>query len=222
MTEPGVHIQPVKKLERPKPQTISPAEETDSPQASIEQLAARTETERTQQEWKATRDFVLLQAEANRLMDGLSTIAAMESGQGIDAEKLKSPNFKEAQKTIAEWQAAFPQKEIAELVADIQARVQNNLGREVANMTTAGIEVPTEVKFDALEDYITTLPTAERVLKGLEQQGMEHPPATRERALSQQFMATYAINTPAEGIARVQAIMEKKRKILERLGIQIP
>lgn len=222
MTEPGARLQPLKKLERPKPHTIQPAEETEFPQASVEQLGARTETERTQQEWKATKDFVLLQAEANRIMDGLNTIAAMESGQGINAEKIKSPNFKEAQKTVAEWQTVFPQKEIAELVADIQRRIQNNLGREVANLTAAGIEVPSGVKFDAIQDFVTTAPTARLLLTGLRQSMTENPIASPERARAQRFLANENLRTPQEGIKRIEEIMQGKIDVLNRLGIQIP
>lgn len=211
-----------KKIERPRPLTIQPPEEDQFPQTSVEQLAARTETERRQQEWQATKNFVLLQSEANRILDGLNTIASIESGGAVDASKLKSPGFKQAQATLSEWQAIFPKKTLLELTGDIQRRIQNNLGAEVANLTAAGIEPPTGVKFEALEDYFSTLPVAEQLLVGLEASMKENPPASPERARAQRYLVNQGLSTPQEGIRHVTEIMKAKVAILRRLGIELP
>ncbi len=221
MTEPTQRLQPAQPgLERPKPQTIQPHQETPFPQASVEQLANRTETEKTEQEWKELTEYVLLKMEGDRILDGLETISALESG--APAGKMGTPNFKEAQTVMLEWQQAFPGKELTELVMDIQTRIRNDLGKEAANLAAAGIEVPTGVKFDAIEDYLITTPRAERLLKGLSQALEEHPAATPERARAQHYLVNEKLRTPQEGIQRVRETMQKKIDILQRLGIQVP
>lgn len=223
MPEPKRGVQPTqKKLERPKPQTIQPADDEKFPRASVEQLAQRTESEKTQETWRALVDYTLLQMEANRLHDGLDTITALESGTGAPEGKLHSPNFREAQKLLREWQTAFPQKDILEVVSDIKTRLRNNLGKEASNLAAAGIELPTGVKFDALEDYISTAPTAEKLLRGLQEAMQEHPPATPTRARAEHFLVNEKLSSPEAGIQLVTRVMEDKIAILQRLGIQVP
>lgn len=222
MTEPNQRLQKPQKPERPSPQIIQPSEDIQFPPKSLDELDRRSEGEKKREEWNALTNYVLLKAEGDRILKGLSIITALESGSEVTKEDLQSPNFKEAQKVLREWQAIFPNKEIGELAADIKARINNNIGSEVANMTTAGIEAPNGVRFDALEDYIMTLPVAEQLLKGLRQDLEEHPPSTRERARAQHFMADQNIRSPQEGIQRVNNSIQKKKDILGRLGIQVP
>lgn len=223
MPEPIRGVLPAqKKLERPRPQVIQKPDTETYPKALVEQLAQRTEGERIQETWKSLVDYTLLEMEANRLNDGLDTIAALESGTGAPQEKLHSPNFKEAQRLLSEWQTAFPKKDILEMVSDIKTRIRNNLGKEASNLAAAGIELPTGVKFDALEDYISTAPTAELLLRGLQQAMQEHPPATRDRARAEHFLVNEKIRSPEAGIQLITRVMEDKIAILQRLGIQVP
>lgn len=209
------------RLERPKPQTIKPPEKDNFP-PSLQELAQRTEGERKEQEWKALTNFVLLKAEGDRILDGIKILQAMESGEGADVSKLRSPNFREAQGVVSEWQRAFPGKDVGEIADMIRIRIQNNIGREAGNLAAQGIEAPTGVKYEALEDYITTAPIAERLLRGLEQNTRENSPATPERARAQHYLANNGLRSPQEGIRHVQETMQNKRAILQRLGIQVP